>query len=48
MRRIAQSYGYKMSIWDMPHVMALLEKANIMLDTNLSPLKYKDKDTVSL
>lgn len=48
MRRVAQSFGYKMSIWDMPHLIELMEKANIMLDINQSPLKYNDKDTVSL
>ena len=29
MRRVAQSLGYKFSIWDMPHMLALLKKAGI-------------------
>lgn len=32
MRRIAQSHGYKWSIHDMPHMIALLKRAGIELD----------------
>lgn len=28
-RRIAQSLGYKFTIWDMPHMVALLQRAGI-------------------
>ena len=28
-RRIAQSMGYKFSIWDMPHMIALMQKGGI-------------------
>jgi len=31
-RRIAQSYGYRISLWDMPHMVNLLTRAKI-LDT---------------
>ena len=31
-RRIAQSYGYKMSIYDMPDMINLLARAGIYLD----------------
>ena len=30
-RRIAQSLGYRISIWDMPHMIALLQRAGIDL-----------------
>ncbi len=31
-RRIAQSYGYRMSIHDMPHMINLMARAGIYLD----------------
>ena len=31
-RRIAQSMGYRMTLWDMPHMVALCQRAGI-LDT---------------
>lgn len=31
-RRIAQSMGYKFSIWDMPEMIKLLRRADIVLD----------------
>ena len=31
-RRIAQSYGYKTTIHDMPHMIALMKRAGIELD----------------
>ena len=31
-RRIAQSHGYRFSIWDMPHMIELMAKAGILLD----------------
>jgi len=46
-RRIAQSYGYRMSIWDMPHMVALLQRAGIdMEDVPTSILA--DTETLSL
>lgn len=31
-RRIAQSNGYRISIWDMPHLIQLMARAGILLD----------------
>ena len=31
-RRIAQSHGYRISIWDMPHLIELMARAGILLD----------------
>ena len=31
-RRIAQSQGYRISIWDMPHLIELMARASILLD----------------
>lgn len=31
-RRIAQSNGYRISIWDMPHLIQLMARADILLD----------------
>ena len=44
-RRIAQSYGYRMSIWDMPHMIALLQRAGIDLTESY---KMPDTETVKL
>ena len=33
MRRIAQSHGYKWSIQDMPHMIALLKRAGIEIES---------------
>jgi len=44
-RRIAQSYGYRMSIWDMPHMIALLQRAGIDLTESH---KMPDTETVKL
>jgi hypothetical protein len=43
-RRIAQSFGYRFTIWDMPHMMALMERAGIYLDKPI----LKDTDTISV
>jgi len=45
-RRISQSMGYKMSVWDMPHLIALMEKAGIMLEDTQGVLDY-DYDAVT-
>jgi len=47
-RRIAQSYGNQMTIWDMPHMIALMERAGIHLEYQSSKKKYKDGDTIEL
>lgn len=48
LRRIAQSKGYKMTIWDMPHMIALLERAGIHLEYQTVKKKYKDGDVIEL
>ena len=48
-RRIAQSMGYRISIWDMPHMVALLHKAGIFMNETENVLDYKDApDTKTL
>jgi len=47
-RRIAQSYGYQMTIWDMPHMIALMERAGIHLEYQSVKKKYKDGDVIEL
>lgn len=47
-RRIAQSMGYKFSIWDMPHMIALLERAGIVLNGENPNNLHADTDTISL
>ena len=44
-RRLAQSLGYKISIWDMPHMIALLKRAGIDLEDTQGVLDY-DYDAV--
>jgi hypothetical protein len=39
-RRIAQSFGYRTSIWDSPQLIALLQRADI--------INIEDKDTDSI
>ena len=50
-RRIAQSFGYQMTIWDMPHMIALCKRAGIDLMEeyveNLKP-QHKDGDVIEL
>ena len=48
MRRVAQSMGYKFSIWDMPHMLALLQRAGIFRDIEKPVEKMTDKDTLAL
>jgi len=45
-RRIAQSMGYRFSIWDMPHMVELLRRADIHLDNENTQLK--DGDSISI
>ena len=45
-RRIAQSYGYRFSIWDMPKMIELLRRADIHLDSDVK--EYTDGDTISI
>lgn len=45
-RRIAQSYGYKFSMLDMPHMIGLFNRAGIELYNEL-PEGYKDGDTIT-
>jgi len=47
-RRIAQSHGYKFSIWDMPHMITLLERAGIHLDYVSVKKKFKDSEVLEL
>ena len=44
-RRIAQSYGRKMSMLDMPHMIGFLNRAGIELYNEL-PEGYTDGDTI--
>jgi hypothetical protein len=44
-RRIAQSYGRKMSMLDMPHMIGFLNRAGIELFNEL-PEGYSDGDTI--
>lgn len=44
-RRIAQSLGYRISIWDMPHMIALLQRAGIDLTEST---EYKDTEQLVL
>ncbi len=47
-RRIAQSFGYKMSIHDMPHMIALCQRAGIF-EKDVERLDYNYKpDTQTL
>jgi len=48
LRRIAQSYGYRMSIWDMPHMVALLQRAGIFLPEEDTPSIIADTETITL
>lgn len=41
-RRIAQSYGYKTSIYDMPHMIQLMARAGIYLQD----VDYEAKDNI--
>ena len=48
-RRIAQSMGYRISIWDMPHMVALLQRAGIELSDHDNVLDYThEPDTKTL
>ena len=44
-RRIAQSFGYKMSIWDSPQLLALLQRAGIDYTESTD---YKDTKEITL
>jgi hypothetical protein len=46
-RRIAQSYGYRLSIYDMPHMIALLERAGIHMEDVPTPM-VADTETINL
>lgn len=54
LRRIAQSKGYRFSIHDMPHMIALLSKIGIEIqDTHTvmkmdMPKQFKDTDTIAV
>jgi hypothetical protein len=45
-RRIAQSYGYQTSIWEFPHVIALLQRAGIQIE--YTKAKHKDGEIIDL
>ena len=47
-RRIAQSFGYQISIWDMPHMIALMDRAGIQLEYQSQKKKYADGDVIEL
>jgi uncharacterized protein YmfQ (DUF2313 family) len=47
-RRIAQSFGYQISIWDMPHMIALMDRAGIHLEYQSQKKKYADGDVIEL
>lgn len=40
-RRLAQSIGYRISIWDMPHMIELMARAGILLDG----VEYERRDS---
>ena len=46
-RRIAQSHGYRISIWDMPHLISLCARAGIKFDgiEYTQPKKELDNNT---
>jgi hypothetical protein len=46
-RRIAQSYGYRFSIHNMPQIIALLERAGIYMEEVPTPM-LADTKTISL
>lgn len=46
MRRIIQSMGYKFTIWDMPHMIALMQRAGIDIVDNKH--LQADSETISL
>jgi|DEB0MinimDraft_3_1074331.scaffolds.fasta_scaffold14066_3 hypothetical protein len=48
MRRMIQSMGYKFTIWDMPHVLALMERAGITIYTEKPSELRSDVDTITL
>lgn len=48
-RRIAQSMGYRISIWDMPHMIALLQRAGIFTEETDNVLDHThEPDTKTL
>ena len=48
-RRIAQSMGYRISIWDMPHMIALLQRAGIFTEeTDNVLVQSHEPDTKTL
>ena len=48
MRRVAQSLGYKFSIWDMPHMLALLQRAGIFGQKEQPIENISDVTTIKL
>ena len=48
MRRVAQSLGYKFSIWDMPHMLALLQRASIFGQKEQPIENISDVTTIKL
>jgi hypothetical protein len=47
-RRIAQSLGYRFSIYDMPHMIALLQRAGIDMMGDVPDPMMVDTDTLKL
>lgn len=53
-RRIAQSMGYRFSIWDMPKMIELLRRADIVLDgydyenSQKPAQELRDGDTITI
>ena len=47
-RRIAQSLGYRFSIYDMPHMIALLQRAGIDMMEDAPAPTIADTETLAL
>lgn len=47
-RRIAQSMGYRISIWDMPHMVELLKRSDIDISKSTDNTIMADTKTISL
>ena len=47
-RRIAQSMGYRVSLWDMPHMVELLKRAGMDLTKSTDNTLMANTKTISL
>jgi len=46
-RRIAQSMGYRISLWDMPHMVNLLTRAGILDTIDTDSVNTTDKSYIA-